>query len=49
MEVGGSTDLAAWLPRGEALGLELLSAARHALTQVEPQVETPSGTPGPDS
>ena len=35
MEVGGSTDLAAWLPRAEALGLELLSAARYALTEVE--------------
>jgi ADP-ribose pyrophosphatase YjhB (NUDIX family) len=30
-EVGGSTDLAAWVPRAEALALELLSAARHAL------------------
>lgn len=48
VEVGGSTDLAAWLPRTEALGLELLSAARHALTQVEPQIETPGGTLGPD-
>ncbi len=49
VEVDGSTDLAAWLPRTEALGLELLSAARHALTQVELQVETPGGTPGPPS
>ncbi len=32
VEQGGSTDLAAWVPRREALGLELLSAARHALT-----------------
>lgn len=48
VEVGGSTDLAAWLPRTEALGLELLSAARHALTHVEPQIETPGGTLGPD-
>jgi 8-oxo-dGTP pyrophosphatase MutT (NUDIX family) len=31
-EVGGSTDLAAWVDREEALGLELLSAARHALS-----------------
>jgi 8-oxo-dGTP pyrophosphatase MutT (NUDIX family) len=30
-EIGGSTDLAACVPRAEALGLELLSAARHAL------------------
>jgi 8-oxo-dGTP pyrophosphatase MutT (NUDIX family) len=31
-EVDGSTDLAAWVDREEALGLDLLSAARHALT-----------------
>jgi 8-oxo-dGTP pyrophosphatase MutT (NUDIX family) len=53
VEVDGSTDLAAWLPRSEALGLELLSAARHALTQVGPQaesrVETSGDTPGPPS
>jgi 8-oxo-dGTP pyrophosphatase MutT (NUDIX family) len=30
-ELDGSTDLAAWVPRDEALGLDLLSAARHAL------------------
>jgi 8-oxo-dGTP pyrophosphatase MutT (NUDIX family) len=35
VEEDGSTDLAAWLPRSEALGLDLLSAARHALTHVE--------------
>jgi 8-oxo-dGTP pyrophosphatase MutT (NUDIX family) len=45
VEVGGSTDLAAWLPRTEALGLELLSAARYALTEVE----TAHGTPRPPS
>jgi 8-oxo-dGTP pyrophosphatase MutT (NUDIX family) len=32
VEVDGSTDLAAWVPIEEALGLDLLSAARHALT-----------------
>jgi 8-oxo-dGTP pyrophosphatase MutT (NUDIX family) len=31
-EVDGSTDLAAWVPVEEALELDLLSAARHALT-----------------
>jgi 8-oxo-dGTP pyrophosphatase MutT (NUDIX family) len=31
VEVGGSTDLAAWVPLREALDLDLLSAARHAL------------------
>ena len=31
-EVDGSTDLAAWVPVDEALELDLLSAARHALT-----------------
>lgn len=31
-EVDGSTDHAAWVPIEEALGLDLLSAARHALT-----------------
>ena len=45
VEVGGSTDLAAWLPRSEALGLELLSAARYALTEIE----TPDGTSRPPS
>jgi 8-oxo-dGTP pyrophosphatase MutT (NUDIX family) len=45
VEVGGSTDLAAWVPRSEALGLELLSAARFALTEME----TPDRTPGPPS
>ena len=45
VEVGGSTDLAAWLPRSEALGLELLSAARYALTEIE----TPGVTSRPPS
>jgi 8-oxo-dGTP pyrophosphatase MutT (NUDIX family) len=45
VEVGGSTDLAAWLPRSEAVGLELLSAARYALTEIE----TPDGTSRPPS
>ena len=36
VEVGGSTDRAAWLPRTAALDLDLLSAARYALTEVEP-------------
>jgi len=31
-EVDGSTDLAAWIDCDDALGLDLLSAARHALT-----------------
>jgi 8-oxo-dGTP diphosphatase len=31
-ELDGSTDLATWVDRGEALRLDLLSAARHALT-----------------
>ena len=39
VEVDGSTDLAAWLPRSEALRLNLLSAARYALTEIE----TPDG------
>jgi 8-oxo-dGTP diphosphatase len=36
VEVDGSTDRAAWLPRAAALDLDLLSAARYALTEVEP-------------
>ena len=32
LEEDGSTDLAAWVPRTEALQRDLLSAARHALT-----------------
>jgi 8-oxo-dGTP diphosphatase len=32
VEEDGSTDLAAWVPRGEALDRDLLSAARYALT-----------------
>ena len=32
VEVDGSTDLAAWVPRSEALDRDLLSAARYALT-----------------
>jgi hypothetical protein len=35
-EVDGSTDHAAWVPIDEALGLDLLSAARHALTMGRP-------------
>lgn len=34
VEVGGSTDYAAWVPLDDALDLELLSAARHALELV---------------
>jgi 8-oxo-dGTP pyrophosphatase MutT (NUDIX family) len=34
-ELDGSTDLARWIPRAEALGLDLLSAARHALTELK--------------
>ncbi|MGA9749061.1 MAG: NUDIX domain-containing protein [Nocardioides sp.] len=33
VEVEGSTDLAAWVRVGEALDLDLLSAARYALTE----------------
>ena len=33
VEVDGSTDLAAWVPLREALELDLLSAARYALTE----------------
>jgi 8-oxo-dGTP pyrophosphatase MutT (NUDIX family) len=36
VEVGGSTDLAMWVPRRKALGLDLLSAARYVLTEMEP-------------
>lgn len=32
VEQDGTTDLAAWVPRSEALDLDLLSAARYALT-----------------
>ena len=32
IEQDGTTDLAAWVPRSEALDLDLLSAARYALT-----------------
>ena len=35
VEVGGSTDVAAWVPHDAALDLDLLSAARYALTEVE--------------
>ena len=35
VEVDGSTDLAAWVDRDEALELDLLSAARHALTELK--------------
>src|SRR4051794_11535493 len=31
VDVGGSTDLAAWVPLGEAAALELTGSARHAL------------------
>ena len=31
VEQDSSTDLAAWMPRDEAAGLDLLAAARHAL------------------
>jgi 8-oxo-dGTP pyrophosphatase MutT (NUDIX family) len=34
VEADGSTDLAAWVDVDEALALDLLSAARHALTQL---------------
>ncbi|MEO5709767.1 MAG: NUDIX domain-containing protein [Nocardioidaceae bacterium] len=35
VEVGGSTDEAAWVARAAVLDLDLLSAARYALTEVE--------------
>ena len=35
VEVDGSTDLAAWVDRGRALELDLLSAARYALTEMK--------------
>jgi len=35
VEHDGSTDLAVWVPMGEALGLDLLGAARHALELVQ--------------
>ena len=35
VEVDGSTDLAAWVDRDDALDLDLLSAARHALTELK--------------
>jgi ADP-ribose pyrophosphatase YjhB (NUDIX family) len=34
-DVGGSTDLAAWVPLDDAAGLSLSGAARHALTLVQ--------------
>jgi hypothetical protein len=34
VEVDGSTDLAVWVRLSDAFGLELLGAARHALTVV---------------
>ena len=35
VEVDGSTDLAAWIDRNRALDLDLLSAARYALTEMK--------------
>ena len=35
VEQGGSTDRAAWVPCADALDLDLLSAARYALTEVD--------------
>ncbi len=35
VEEDSSTDLAIWMDRDEALGLDLLSAARHALTELK--------------
>jgi 8-oxo-dGTP pyrophosphatase MutT (NUDIX family) len=35
VEEDGSTERAAWIPVGQALDLDLLSAARHALAQME--------------
>jgi ADP-ribose pyrophosphatase YjhB (NUDIX family) len=35
VELDGSTDLARWVPVSEAAGLELLSAARHAVEAVQ--------------
>ena len=35
VEVGGSTEHAAWVPVREAHDLELLSAARHALSLLD--------------
>jgi 8-oxo-dGTP diphosphatase len=37
VEEDGSTELAAWMPLEEALGLELLSAARHAVSLLDGQ------------
>ncbi|MDX6326278.1 MAG: nucleoside triphosphatase [Nocardioidaceae bacterium] len=49
-DIGGSTDLAAWVPLDEAAGLSLSGIARHALTlldRVAPQaVATESGRSG---
>jgi 8-oxo-dGTP pyrophosphatase MutT (NUDIX family) len=36
VEVDGSTDLASWVRLPDALDLDLLGAARHAVTAVEP-------------
>ncbi len=44
VEVGGSTELAAWVPVEEAERLDLLSAARHALTLLaDDRVPAPGG------
>jgi 8-oxo-dGTP pyrophosphatase MutT (NUDIX family) len=43
VEENGSTDLARWVPVPEALALDLLSAARHALEAAEGSRATPSG------
>jgi ADP-ribose pyrophosphatase YjhB (NUDIX family) len=40
-DVGGSTDLAAWVPLGEARKLPLSGAARHALSLIEDDLRSP--------
>jgi ADP-ribose pyrophosphatase YjhB (NUDIX family) len=43
VDVGGSTDLAAWVPLEEARRLKLNGSARHALTLLD-QTDTPRST-----
>jgi ADP-ribose pyrophosphatase YjhB (NUDIX family) len=47
VDVGGSTDLAAWVPVGEAADLSLSGSARHALALlVEQLADSQDGTTG---
>jgi 8-oxo-dGTP pyrophosphatase MutT (NUDIX family) len=41
-DVGGSTDLAAWVPLDEAHALQLSGAARHALSLIDDEARKPS-------